>query len=55
MSAEIETCVVCGRALARALMVPKLRNGERVYSCRSHEMRRVHGGRLVPKAHRRAS
>jgi len=54
MAANLETCAVCGRVLARVLMVPKLRNGERVYSCRSHEMRRVHGGRMVPKSKRRA-
>lgn len=50
----IETCAVCGRDKARVLMVPKLRNGERVYACREHDMRRVFGGRMVPKRARRA-
>lgn len=52
---NVETCVKCGKAKARVLMVRVVRDNAEAYICREHTMRRVHGGRYIPQRGARAS
>jgi hypothetical protein len=52
---NVETCAKCGKVKARVLMVRVVRGNAEAHICREHAMRRVHGGRYLPKRGARAS
>jgi len=49
MSAQFEVCTICGKMRVRCIMLQEEKNGEQVYLCPEHRMRRDRNGKWVPK------